>query len=70
MLYEETRQETIKLLKSKDDEWLRKSIYPGINNHYCWFHVMEHQSSHLGQILFYKRDSQKKKNLKIERASV
>ena len=66
MLYEETRQETIKLLKSKDDEWLRKSIYPGINNHYCWFHVMEHQSSHLGQILFYKRDSQKKKNLKSQ----
>lgn len=25
------------------------------DNHYYWFHVMEHQSSHLGQILFLKK---------------
>jgi hypothetical protein len=26
-----------------------------MNNYYGWFHVMEHQSSHLGQILFLKK---------------
>ena len=26
-----------------------------MNNFFGWFHVMEHQSSHLGQILFLKK---------------
>ena len=26
-----------------------------MNNHWAWFHVMEHQSSHLGQILLIKK---------------
>lgn len=54
--YKEVRKKTIEELKKRDDLWLSKSI-PGspMNNHYSWFHVMEHQSSHLGQILFLKK---------------
>lgn len=48
--WQKVREHTIKILKTKDDEWLAAS-----NNHYAWFHVMEHQSSHLGQILFLKK---------------
>ncbi|WP_165750010.1 DUF664 domain-containing protein [Cellulophaga sp. Z1A5H] len=52
-IYNEVRAETIAELKKRDDKWFEK-IQPSadISNHYCWFHVMEHQSSHLGQILF------------------
>ena len=31
------------------------SLKYDMTNQYCWFHVMEHQSSHLGQILFLKK---------------
>ena len=52
-IYNEVRAKTITELKKRDDQWF-KEIQPsyGWTNHYCWFHVMEHQSSHLGQILF------------------
>ncbi len=52
-IYNEVRAETIAELKKRDDKWFEE-IQPSsdISNHYCWFHVMEHQSSHLGQILF------------------
>ena len=52
-IYNEVRAETITELKKRDDEWFSK-VQPsyGVTNQYCWFHVMEHQSSHLGQILF------------------
>jgi len=44
--------------KARDlyDSWLN-DMPPGsvMNNHYAWFHVMEHQSSHLGQILMMKK---------------
>jgi hypothetical protein len=52
-IYNEVRAKTIEELKKRDDKWF-KEIQPayGWTNHYCWFHVMEHQSSHLGQILF------------------
>lgn len=55
-IYKEVRQKTIEELKKRDDAWLEKS-WPGstMNNHFAWFHVMEHQSSHLGQILFLKK---------------
>ncbi len=52
-IYNEVRAETIKMLKQKDDKWFEE-VQPSstMSNHYCWYHVMEHQSSHLGQILF------------------
>lgn len=55
-IYNNVRQKTIEELRKKDDQWF-KSINAGngISNQYAWFHVMEHQSSHLGEILFLKK---------------
>ena len=55
-VYKEVRQKTINELQKRNDAWLEK-IQPAyeVNNHWCWFHVMEHQSSHLGQILMLKK---------------
>jgi len=55
-IYNEVRATTIAELKKRDDNWfaeVQKSY--DWTNQYCWFHVMEHQSSHLGQILFLKK---------------
>ncbi|WP_462248090.1 mycothiol transferase [Ekhidna sp.] len=48
-IWDEVRAETKKLLKEKDDKWLSKKVGP-MNNHWAWFHVMEHQANHIGQI--------------------
>jgi len=55
-IYNDVRKVTIEELKKRDDKWFEE-IQPGfrMSNHYSWFHVMEHQSSHLGQILFLKK---------------
>lgn len=66
-IYNEVRAKTIEELKKRDDEWFAE-IQPSydVSNHYCWFHVMEHQSSHLGQILFLKKRIPPEKEIKIE----
>ena len=52
-IYNEVRAKTIEELKKRDDKWFEEQQPSfGWTNEYCWFHVMEHQSSHLGQILF------------------
>jgi hypothetical protein len=55
-IYKEVRKKTIDELRKRNDQWLEE-LRPGgdFNNHFCWFHVMEHQSSHLGQILLLKK---------------
>ena len=55
-IYNEVRAKTISELKKRDDAWFAEvqQRYDWTNQ-YCWFHVMEHQSSHLGQILFLKK---------------
>lgn len=55
-IYKNARKRTLELLKEKDDSWLAE-IPEGsrVNNHFSWFHVMEHQSSHLGQILLLQK---------------
>lgn len=55
-IYNEVRAKTIAELKKRDDAWFAKvQTRYDWTNQYCWFHVMEHQSSHLGQILFLKK---------------
>lgn len=50
-LWDEVREKTLKLLKEKDDAWLVKEPDGGyMNNHWAWYHVMEHQANHMGQI--------------------
>lgn len=55
-VYKDVRKKTLKYLKDKDDSWLNK-VDKGwnMNYHWAWYHVMEHQSSHLGQILLLKK---------------
>jgi len=48
-IYNEVRAKTKKLLKTKDDEWFKKKN-GNMNNHWAWFHVMEHQANHMGQL--------------------
>lgn len=56
-IYNEVRAKTIAELKKRDDAWFAEvqKDAGGMSNHFCWFHVMEHQSSHLGQILFLSK---------------
>ncbi|MEO7977195.1 DUF664 domain-containing protein [Flavobacterium sp.] len=66
-IYNEVRAKTISELKKRDDAWfaeVQKSY--DWTNQYCWFHVMEHQSSHLGQILFLKKRIPPEKKLILE----
>ena len=45
------RQETLKALAARDDEWLDRSVAqaPKINAHWAWFHVAEDEINHRGQ---------------------
>ena len=55
-LITEVRAETLDILKTKDDEWLLEIdpiwSQPGeeVNTYWKWFHVMEHESNHGGQM--------------------
>ncbi len=66
-IYNEVRAKTIVELKKRDDAWFEEvqQRYDW-SNHYCWFHVMEHQSSHLGQILFLSKRIPPQPELKLE----
>lgn len=54
-IYKQVRQKTIEELQKKNDEWLLQAAPGRLSNYFSWFHVMEHQSSHLGQILLLKK---------------
>ncbi len=56
-IWDEVREETLRLLKTKDDNWFKAQVKGGsMNNHWAWYHVMEHQANHMGQIrLIIKR---------------
>ena len=50
-IWNEVRLETLRLLKTKDDDWFQSNAISGnMNNHWAWYHVMEHQANHMGQI--------------------
>ncbi|OHX55232.1 hypothetical protein BB776_05575 [Planococcus salinarum] len=55
----EVRRETLKQLKTKDEAWLfEENSWPNdvaYNNYYLWFHVLEDEISHRGQIRMLKR---------------
>ena len=53
-LWDQIRDKTLEGLKKRDDEWLAANIEQGINYHWVWFHVLEHQASHMGQIALIK----------------
>lgn len=53
-LWNEIRQKTLAGLKTKDDAWFASTIDEGMNYHWAWYHVMEHQANHMGQIALVK----------------
>ncbi|MFV5687256.1 DinB family protein [Flavobacterium sp. ZT3R25] len=66
-IYNQVRAKTIAELKKRDDAWFAEvQTRYDWTNHYCWFHVMEHQSSHLGQVLFLKKRIPPQKELRLE----
>jgi uncharacterized damage-inducible protein DinB len=54
-LWDEVRNKTLAGLKKKDDAWFASDIEEGINNHWAWFHVLEHMAAHMGQIALVKK---------------
>lgn len=50
-IFDEVRAKTKELLKTKDDDWFAKKNGQ-MTNHWAWFHVMEHQANHMGQLAF------------------
>ena len=56
-ILKETRAFSIAEMKKRDDEWLMKeeNFWGGPMNYYAmWFHVVEHESNHNGQIKYIK----------------
>ena len=50
-IWNEVRAETLELLKTKNDKWFKSMRKKSsMNNHWAWYHVMEHQANHMGQI--------------------
>lgn len=58
----EVRKKTLEKLKGLDDAWLTEKHNDGqMNNHFAWFHVMEHQANHLGQIYMIRKKMKQQK---------
>lgn len=53
-LWGEVRQRTLAGLKTKDDAWFAAHSFEEMNNHWAWFHILEHSASHMGQIALVK----------------
>ena len=59
-LWNKVRKETLRLLKTKNDKWFASKVPSGdMNNHWAWYHVMEHQANHMGQIRLIIKRSKK-----------
>lgn len=54
-LWDQVRNKTLLGLKSRDDEWFASKIDETMNNHWAWFHILEHQAHHMGQIALVKK---------------
>ncbi len=53
-LWDQVRQKTLGGLKIKDDAWFAATIDESMNNHWAWFHILEHEANHMGQIALVK----------------
>lgn len=56
----EVREKTIKELAARNDDWLMEvdeDHYWGqpVNNYCQWYHVVEHEAQHIGQIMFIRK---------------
>lgn len=69
-IYKEVRKKTLEELKKRNDEWLNEATSSTGNRHFSWFHVMEHQSSHLGQIRMIKKRIPEDEKIKLPEEKV
>lgn len=58
--WSEVRSKTKELLKTKNDTWLMEErMFPNsdvsYNNYWAWYHVMEHQANHMGQMVLIRK---------------
>lgn len=58
--WNEVRAKTKELLKTKNDEWLMEERnFPNsettYNHYWAWYHVMEHQANHMGQMVLIRK---------------
>lgn len=58
-LLENVRNFTLQEFKNRDDNWIMevdRNFWSSGTNNYCkWFHVVEHESNHNGQIKYIKK---------------
>lgn len=54
-LWDEVHKKTLAGPKAKDDAWFAAEVDEGVNNHWVWFHVLDHQANHMGQIALIKK---------------
>ncbi|MEP1033034.1 DinB family protein [Ekhidna sp.] len=62
--WDEVRAKTKEVLKTKDDSWLTEireipNFDAEYNYYWAWYHVMEHQANHMGQIVLIKKRMEK-----------
>lgn len=58
---EASRRVTLEMFETKDDDWLASRMpapYNDMNHHWAWFHVMEDEVSHRGQIRILRKQLQ------------
>jgi hypothetical protein len=53
-LWDQVRKKTLEGLSNKDDAWFATNIDENMNNHWAWFHILEHSANHMGQIALVK----------------
>ncbi len=51
----DVRTKTLSELGTRKDDWLYEMVLSDSNNYYKWFHVMEDEISHRGQIIWLKK---------------
>ena len=53
------RAHTLSQLSQRDDDWLASALtapgFEDVNQHWAWFHVMEDEVSHRGQIRILRK---------------
>ncbi|WP_343486472.1 DinB family protein [Allomuricauda sp. d1] len=54
-IWDEVRSKTLSGLKQKDDKWFAETPDGEVSHHWAWYHVMEHQAVHMGQISHIKK---------------
>jgi uncharacterized damage-inducible protein DinB len=54
-LWDQVREKSLEGLKTRDDYWFASSIDESMNYHWAWFHILEHQAHHMGQIVLIKK---------------